>query len=115
MKKCGNISKTKHMNKLNFSPESLKDLDEIWDYIFNNLKSPFAAQNTVNSILDSIEKLRKFPEMGSLLSAFTDIENDYRLLICGNYIAFYHTIDNEVNIDRILYGRRNYLHILFGN
>jgi plasmid stabilization system protein ParE len=39
----------------------------------------------------------------------------YRFLACGNYLAFYRQQDNDVLIDRILYGRRDYLAILFGD
>lgn len=103
------------MNKLNYSPEALNDLDEIWTYISEELKSPAAAQNTIISILDSIENLREFSEIGPFLSRVTGVESDYRFLVCGNYLVFYRTRSKDINIDRILYGKRNYLSILFGN
>ncbi len=103
------------MNKLYYSPEALKDLDGIWTYIFEDLQNPAAAQNTVDGILDTIEKLRGFSEMGTSLSAVTGVESDYRFLVCGSYLAFYRVRGAEVSIDRILYGRRDYLRILFGN
>lgn len=102
------------MNKISYSPEALNDLDDIWAYISNELKNPNAAQNTINSILDNIEILREFSGIGALLSSVTDIESDYRFLVCGNYLAFYRTTNKDVYIDRILYGKRNYISILFG-
>lgn len=33
--------------------------------------------------------------------------------VSGNYITFYRVNIHEVYIDRILYGKRNYLRILF--
>jgi plasmid stabilization system protein ParE len=101
------------MNKLYYSPEALNDLDEIWEYIFEDLQNPAAAQNTVNGILDSTEKLRDFSEMGPPLSSITEVEGDYRFLVCGNYLSFYRVKGEEVYVDRILYGRRDYLRILF--
>ncbi|MEN6488660.1 MAG: type II toxin-antitoxin system RelE/ParE family toxin [Smithella sp.] len=101
------------MYKLSYSPEALNDLDEIFAYIQNELQNPAAAQGTVSDIFDTIEKLRDFPEIGSLLSSITGFESDYRHLICGNYIIFYRTNNANVFIDRILYGRRDYLRILF--
>lgn len=103
------------MNKLYYSSEALNDLDEIWKYIFEELQNPIAAQKTVYSILDTIEKLKEFSEMGPDLSSVTDVENSYRFLVCGNYLAFYRVNGVEVSIDRILYGKRDYLRILFGN
>jgi len=103
------------VNKLHYSPEALSDLDEIWACIFEELQNSTAAQNTVDGILDNIENLRKFSEMGAPLCSVIEVEGDYRFLVCGNYLAFYRVKGEEVNIDRILYGRRDYLRILFAN
>jgi len=103
------------MNKRHYSPEALSDLDEIWSYILEDLQNPAAAQNTIDGILNTVEKLRELSEMGPPLSSVTDVESDYRFLVCGNYLAFYRIKAEEVYIDRILYGRRDYLRILFGN
>ncbi len=101
------------MNELYYSPEALNDLDEIWIYIFEELQNPTAAKNTVDRILDTTEKLKEFSGLGPYLSSITDVESDYRFLVCGNYLAFYRVKGTKVSIDRILYGRRNYLRILF--
>jgi len=103
------------MNKLYYSPKAFEDLDEIWTYIMGDLGSPAAAQNTITNILNSIEKLQEFPEMGPSLSSVTEIESNYRFLVCGICLAFYRVKGTEINIDRILYSRRDYIHILFGN
>lgn len=70
------------MNKLRYSPEAVNDLDEIWTYIVESLQNPTAAQKTVTGILDSVEKLREFPKMGSSLPLVTQFESDYRFLVC---------------------------------
>lgn len=102
------------MNKLLYSPEALNDLDEIWTYINNELQNPAAAQKIVSDTLDAIEKLQDFAELGPLLSSITEFESDYRFLVCGKYIVFYRVMGLDVHIDRVLYGRRNYIRILFG-
>jgi addiction module RelE/StbE family toxin len=102
------------MNKLYYSPLALSDLDDIWRYIHNELQSPAAALKTVSSVLDTVEKLRDFSELGPKLSSITYIDSDYRYLVCGKYITFYRVSGDDVYIDRILYGRRDYLRILFG-
>ena len=55
-----------------------------------------------------------FPLSGAPLSSVVGFETDYRFLVCGNYIAFYRTDNQTVNITRVLYGRRNFMQILFG-
>ena len=101
------------MNKILYSPEALSDLDQIWTYINNELQNPAAAQKIIADILDAIEKLHGFSELGPPLSSITEFESDYRFLVCGKYIAFYRVMGLDIYIDRVLYGRRNYISILF--
>ena len=55
-----------------------------------------------------------FPEIGAPLSSIISLEVPYRFLVCGNYTAFYKVDGDEVHIIRVLYGRRNFMQILFG-
>ncbi len=100
-------------NSIHYSPKAQNDLDEIWEYISFELCNPQAAENTVNKIMDTVDKLESFSETGALLSSVIDIESDYRFLTCGNYMVFYRVNEQDVYIDRVLYGRRDYLRILF--
>ena len=99
--------------KIYYSPEAVNDLDEIYEYIQTELCNPPAALNVVNNILDIIDQLKDFPDMGARLSDAIDVETEYRFVISGNYMAFYRHIDTTVYVDRVLYGRRDYLRILF--
>ena len=100
-------------NKVRYSPEAVNDLDEIWAYISDELQNPESALKTVNGVMDTVDRLNDFPEMGPPLSSVTNIESMFRFLVCGSYIAFYHLDGNAVSIDRILYGKRDYIRILF--
>lgn len=100
-------------NKICYSPEAQHDLEKIWDYIFFELSNPDAAENTVNKIMNKVDKLEDFSETGTPLSSVIDIVSDYRFLMSGHYMIFYHTSGQVVYVDRILYERRDYLRILF--
>lgn len=100
-------------NKIHYSVEARHDLEDIWDYIEADLCNPAAAQRMVNRILDAVDQLESFSGLGSPLSSITD--TDYRFLVTGNYMTFYRVFGNDVYVDRILYGRRDYLRILFGD
>jgi addiction module RelE/StbE family toxin len=102
------------MAKIRYSDAAKADLEQIGDYISEKLKSPVAALNTVNKIQDAVDKLEEFPFMGASMSSIVKADTDYRFLVSGNYLVFYHADSNNVYIDRILYGRRDYLQILFG-
>ena len=103
------------MASICYSKAAISDLEQIGDYIADELQSPKAALKLVDKIQDSIDRLADFPLMGSPLSATTGMDTDYRFLVCGNYLAFYRAHGNDVLIDRIMYGKRDYVAILFGN
>ena len=103
------------MYKVSFSPEAVDDLKEIKQYIKDELCNEQAAKNTVAKILKKVKLLSDFPESSSSLSAIIGFDTDYRYLVCDNYIAFYRIENKNVLIVRVLYGRRNYMQILFGD
>ena len=103
------------VNKIRYSAEAIQDLEQIGDYIAEILKSPMVALNTVNKIQDTIDKLANFPLIGSPLSNVVNMTTDYRYIVCGNYLVFYRTKTEVVFIDRVLFGRRDYLKILFSD
>lgn len=94
--------------------ESRRDLNEIWGYISSELQNISAAEQVVSDILDAVQQLEVFSGVGAPLFSIVDVEGDYRFLVTGNCLTFYRIADGEVYIDRILYGRRDYLRILFG-
>lgn len=102
------------MNKLYFAPEAQYDLDEIQAYIAEDLENPQAAQSTVGKITKSVRLLLEHSLIGAPLSSIADVDSDYRFLVSGNYMVFYRVNGTDVFIDRVLYGRRDYLRILLG-
>lgn len=103
------------MNKLHFAPEAQNDLDEIQTYIAEELDNPQAAQATVGKIIKSIRLLLNHSLAGASLSSIANVDSDYRFLVSGNYMVFYRVNGTNVFIDRVLYGRRDYLRILLAD
>lgn len=102
------------MSKLVISPQANFDLIEIGDYIANELHNPRSALSVISKIKKNVFALEEFPEMGTSIDVKKG-STPYRYIVCGNYMAFYHLDDNSVMIDRVLYGRRDYLGLLFGS
>ena len=100
-------------NKIHYSPESRRDLDDIWDYIVSELQNRSAAERVINRIIDAVDPLKNFAEMGTPLSSIADIGTDHRFRVSGNYMVFYRVQGNDVYIDRVLYGRSDYMSVLF--
>ena len=57
--------------------------------------------------------MKDFAEMGTPLSSIADVGIDYRFLVSGNYMVFYRVQGDDVCIDRVLYGRSDYMSVLF--
>ena len=72
-----------------------------------------AAERLVNKIMDRVDQLEDFAESGMLLSSISEVIGEERFLVCENYLIFYHTGKSVVTVDRVLYGRRDYLSVLF--
>ncbi len=99
--------------KIHYTKESRRDLDEIWDYISSELQNISAAERTVNRIMDAVDQLADFAKIGAPLSSIADVDSDYRFLVTGSYLTFYRVYGSDIYVDRVLYGRRDYLRILF--
>ena len=97
------------------SPLAKTDMQEIGDYISQSLHNPSAAQQLIRRFREAITSLRSFPEMGTPLLSEQSERLPYRYLICGSYMIFYHFEANSVYVDRVLYGRRDYMALLFGS
>ena len=102
------------MAELVVSPLARADMREIGDYISSELHNPEAAMRLIRRFGETMEPLRQYPEMGSPLLAAGKQSVPYRYLVCGNYLIFYHTNADFVYVDRVLYGRRDYMALLFG-
>jgi len=100
---------------IHYTKESRRDLDEIWDYISSELQNISAAEHMVNRIMDAVDQLADFAGIGAPLSSIADVDGDYRFLVTGSYLTFYRVCGSDVYVDRVLYGPRDYLRILFGD
>ena len=87
-------------------------MEQIFDYIAENLSNPAAAIGQINDFEAAFDRVCTFPE------SCPQVNNEYvkdktlRKLIVNNYIAFYRVKDREVQIVRVLYGIRNYESLL---
>ena len=101
------------MNKLQLSRAAQKDLLEIKSYIAVDLENPKAAMEVIKRITKKIRLLNDNPLMGAALASISGANSDERFLVCGSYMVFYRITRENIFIDRVLYGRRDYLRVLF--
>ena len=101
------------MAEIKLSRDAIEDLQKIKTYITDELCNEQAAIHTVAKITGSIRRLADFPQSGAPLASIVDLDTDHRFTSCGNYTAFYRYEDGVVFVSRVLYGRRDFMRILF--
>ena len=100
--------------EVNLTEPAENDLRDIVRYIAAQLNAPTTALNMLQTIREAIAKL----EITALVHPFVRDDRlaalGYRPLVIKNYIAFYIVNEKEktVDVDRILYGRRDWQSIL---
>lgn len=100
------------MNKLHLSEPAQKDLAGIKSYIAEELKNPTAALATAAKITKGMRILESHAFAGAALSSIARVDVDYRFLVLGNYLCFYRVDGSDIYVDRVIYGKRDYLRIL---
>ena len=98
------------MNKrytLRFLPLFEEDLNEIVDYIANQLQNPSAANNLVNDLEAAI--MNRLPNAESFAPFRTAVKHPYPYyhIQVRNFSFFYVVIDDVMEVRRILYSRRD--------
>lgn len=101
------------MAELIWTEEAILDIESIYDYIARD--SSRYAKYQVESIVNSAERLRQFPESGRYLPEFPDLP--HREVITGNYRVIYRfdANINQVKIVTVVHGSRLLRETYFAN
>ena len=97
---------------IEYSKESKQDLIGIKQYIKYNLQEAETAQKLVLKIRKEIDNLKHNPETYSIIDDDIIKKLEIRKLIVNNYIVFYRIKKTNIEIVRIMYGRRNWINLL---
>jgi toxin ParE1/3/4 len=90
------------MNQYIISPEAIRDLEEILDYLaVYNIST---GDRLLDEFANKCRYLTKFPLMGR---SYSEIRGDLRALPLQNYLIFYRTVNSDIEIVRIIKGNRD--------
>lgn len=92
------------MAKIVWTLPALEDLDEIADYI--SLDNPTAAKKLVASVFKKVDKLVKFPNLGSKPKELH--KTNYRHLVISACRVFYRADKNTIYIVHIMRTDRSF-------
>ena len=93
-------------------PLAQADMEEIFNYISNNLKNKIAAGKLINDFKRTIEMIRLFPESFPLINNEYVNDKNIRKVSLKNYIIFYRIVNYEIQIIRVLHGLQKYEKLL---
>jgi plasmid stabilization system protein ParE len=100
--------------RIDISEPAENDLRDIIRYIFAQLSAPVTAQKMMDIVEEAIANLAVMPQKCPPVTDKRLARIGYRKLIVKNYIIFF-TVNEEikvVDVERILFARRNWRHIL---
>ena len=75
-------------------PKAYRDIDQIFDYITNELLEPKIAENTFESIEEAILSLEELPYRGSERKVGIYANRGYRQLFVKNFTVIYRVDEN---------------------
>jgi addiction module RelE/StbE family toxin len=87
-----------------------QDLGDIFDYIYRD--SPEGAARFLDEIDKKLGRLARFPTSGSIPKDERLRKLGYRVVVVGEYLAFYRIQKTTVQIRRVIHGRRRYAFLL---
>lgn len=100
--------------RVDVSEPAESDIRDIIRYISAQLSAPMAATKMMDALEEAIAGLADMPQKCPPVTDERLASAGYRKLILNNYIVFF-TIDEKlkvVDVERILYARRDWLRIL---
>ena len=83
--------------------EALQDMEDIHNYIANELLSPDAAMDQYNRIANEILKLDICPQRFRIMDSEPERTLELRRLLVDNYSVFYIIRENKVIVTDVLY------------
>lgn len=98
------------MARLVILESAQRELEEIAQLRLN-LVGPESAVKVADEILDSLERLERFPQSGHIPRDRFLRKSGYRLVIAGKYICVYRCEGDEIIVYHIAHGARDYLRL----
>ncbi len=92
------------MIQVKYSPESLYDLDRVISFV--EIKNPFAARRIAIDILEGVDRIKRFPNLGLPVQKANDPEK-IRDLYVGGYTIRYLIDNSTIYILRVWHGKEN--------
>ena len=100
--------------KVDVSEPAESDIMDIVRYIASQLSAPISAFRMMEILEEAMESLSDLPQRCPLIVDERLSQMGYRKLIVKNYVVFFSIdeMNKVVDVERILYGRRDWLRFI---
>ncbi len=98
---------------LRYTPEAMRDMDSVWDGVYEASKSFHIADRYVDVFAEVIANKKQFPTSGIPL-AYRGLFTGFYSVNFKKYKAFYRVNGRYIEVIRIILAKRDYMTILFG-
>ena len=98
--------------RIEYSQAAIRDLDRVWNEVYEASKEADIATRYVDGLMDCVAEKRAFPKSGAPLyyeNGFTG----YYYVVFTAYMAFYRIVEERILVDRVVFGRSDYMRIIF--
>lgn len=89
--------------RIQITDKALSDMEEIYNYIAEQLLAPEVAMRQYKRIADAIETLDTFPERVKLMETEEERVLGLRQMPVDNFSVFFHIREERVIITNVLY------------
>ena len=94
-------------SKVEVLESAWRELEEIADY-HQLMVEPISAKKITDRILDSLQRLKEYPLSCSHVPDNELKGQDYRMLICDQYLCFYRLVGDVAYVYHIAHGSTEY-------
>ncbi|MCM1049047.1 MAG: type II toxin-antitoxin system RelE/ParE family toxin [Clostridiales bacterium] len=99
--------------KIRYTPEAMRDMEAVWNGVYEASKESGVADRYVEDFIDEIEKKKQFPLSGIPL-VYRGLFTGFYSVNFKKYKAFYRVYESYIEVIRIIMEKMDYMQILFG-
>ena len=97
--------------QVEYSKAAIRDLNRVWAEVFEASKDMEITERYIEELLDKVEKKSDYPESGSPLY-YENTFTGYYFVVFKAYLAFYRLEKETILVERVLFGKSDYMRIL---
>ena len=95
-----------------YSKAAVRDLDRVWSEVFRASRSYDITERYLNDLMNIVESKSEYPLSGAPLYYEDRFTGYYYYFVFKEYLAFYRLESERILVDRVLFGRSDYIRIL---